>query len=211
MSMSILLAVAFSLSPQVLECPVHNVVLLEGTVPVRYGCSASYPEFDRAAARHFPHSSNIVSGGSPPTPIREATVHYCPRCREAEAEWRSRVHADAMRKARRFYKLGLYARADKQLYRALLVAFRDVQAHLLLAALYEKQGSTRLAISQHNAAIAFALDEQPYASFVRLHLRSDDCKRACDIFRQGLRKFPALGADAVLRLELVNACQECLP
>ena len=211
MSMGFLLALAFSLSPQMGECPVHQVLLLEGTVRVVYGCNRGYPEFDRAAARHFPHSSGLSYGGFPPTPIREATVQYCPRCREAEAEWRSRVHADAMRKARRLYKFGLYARAERQLYRALMAAFRDVQAHLLLADVYEKQGNTRAAISHHNAAIAFALDEHPYVSFVRLYLRTGDCKRACDVFQHGFQRFPALGSDSSLRLELADECKECPP
>ncbi len=74
------------------SCSVHKVLLLETEVPVRYGLVVFSQAYLRAE-RRFPNSRAFVLGGCYVLPDNPKTraVRYCPRCREAEADWHAAV------------------------------------------------------------------------------------------------------------------------
>jgi hypothetical protein len=76
------------------RCEVHDLALIEDVVPIRYGFLVFEPGPPEVRKARFPHSSHFVPRGCIVEAAREARVHYCPRCREAEREWAAASAAD---------------------------------------------------------------------------------------------------------------------
>jgi len=78
-------------------CERHHLRLVEGRVRLHFGEPSLSDEYLDARISQFPHSKLILFGGCSPPIIdeqigepdieTEATVHYCPRCREIEEAW----------------------------------------------------------------------------------------------------------------------------
>jgi hypothetical protein len=71
------------------RCPLHDLPLVEGSVPVVYGFIGTSPEYGPAWRTRFRYSWSCVAGGCSVAAGRPSTrtVLYCPRCREEERRW----------------------------------------------------------------------------------------------------------------------------
>ena len=70
------------------KCKVHDVELLKGTAPIRYGLPPAPPVgYLEAQDKLFPNAVSFVLGGCILDDANEQTVSYCPLCREAERAW----------------------------------------------------------------------------------------------------------------------------
>jgi hypothetical protein len=73
------------------NCPVHDVTLKEGIVPILYG----FPDFEEgyweARRAQFPLANSRYLGGCVLQKPMIARVRYCPQCRQAEKEWKQRA------------------------------------------------------------------------------------------------------------------------
>jgi hypothetical protein len=71
-------------------CRVHQLALLPDRVPERYGLLRLRPSYVEAARTSFPNARSWSWGGciSSADSAAFSDVWYCPRCREAEREYR---------------------------------------------------------------------------------------------------------------------------
>jgi len=68
-------------------CPVHGVPMCTDSVPIVYGLPLITQEFSRAQADLFPCANTSRGGGCLVQQEAQATVRYCPRCREEKKAW----------------------------------------------------------------------------------------------------------------------------
>jgi uncharacterized protein (TIGR03067 family) len=69
-------------------CPIHNVPLQDGIVPIYYGKRILTDEEDSACQKLFSRSnSRYYGGGCVVKEPKWARVSFCPECRKAEAAW----------------------------------------------------------------------------------------------------------------------------
>jgi hypothetical protein len=76
------------------RCEVHDRVLLEDVVPIRYGLYLLDALLYEVRSTRFPYASPSFAGGCVVGPSREARVLYCTECRAAEWEWGTASAAD---------------------------------------------------------------------------------------------------------------------
>jgi hypothetical protein len=81
-------AVLYFYGPVLKKCKVHKIRMRRDIVEIQYGLPN--PEYI-GARRNFPNSNKASLGGC--TVLPESPTHkrvtYCPKCREAENDWRS--------------------------------------------------------------------------------------------------------------------------
>ena len=70
------------------RCAVHGVSTKKDRVRIQYGLRGVYQDYEEAQRTLFPNAWRDISGGCIPCAPTKATVHYCPKCREAEERWR---------------------------------------------------------------------------------------------------------------------------
>jgi hypothetical protein len=70
-------------------CPVHQEALQKALVDINYGLPYYEPGFLDAQSALFPNAFRYVEGGCVifEGQEKEANVHYCSSCRNAEKEW----------------------------------------------------------------------------------------------------------------------------
>jgi hypothetical protein len=71
-------------------CPVHDLPLQSGAVPVVYGLIHFPPGYLRAREERFPFASEATYGGCCVGPQERAAVYFCQGCREELRDWRER-------------------------------------------------------------------------------------------------------------------------
>jgi hypothetical protein len=75
-------------------CPLHDVPLKVGSVPISYGLPVFETEYWKARTEQFPFANSTCGGGCMPKIRRIAIVRYCPVCRDAEKEWEATAQPD---------------------------------------------------------------------------------------------------------------------
>ena len=70
-------------------CPVHHLRTATDHVPIVYGYRPVPSGYIQAQQTSFPNAWSHVPGGCVMLNPTDARVRYCPKCREAEKEWRS--------------------------------------------------------------------------------------------------------------------------
>ena len=75
-------------------CTIHQQELYEGTAEVIYGLLIRKEGLQAAEDALFPHAADYIWGGCVTTDNslftpKSLKVLYCPRCRQAKAEWRA--------------------------------------------------------------------------------------------------------------------------
>ena len=70
-------------------CTIHQQELCEGTAEVQYGLIIPKEGYQAAEETVFPYAADCVLGGCAITDNspKSQKVLYCPRCRQAKAEW----------------------------------------------------------------------------------------------------------------------------
>jgi hypothetical protein len=63
-------------------CPLHNVTLIEGKVPIVYGCVEFTKEEKRRTKILYPYANAYILGGCCEREEKESEIKYCPKCRE---------------------------------------------------------------------------------------------------------------------------------
>jgi len=81
---------AFPEDPEI--CPVHICALIRGTARVFPGCLLFGEEVVDAQRWVFPYARSLVMSRLLPSGMTE--VRYCPKCRHAEQEWRTRQEVE---------------------------------------------------------------------------------------------------------------------
>jgi hypothetical protein len=78
------------LDPELINgnCPLHDVSLREGIVPILYGIPDFQEGYSAAKRDQFPLANSRYLGGCYLQKSLLARVRYCPECRKAEKEWK---------------------------------------------------------------------------------------------------------------------------
>lgn len=81
--------VADKTADQPTECPVHHVAMLHEQVPMYVCPPYGYPSgYLITQKKEFPNTNRYIVKG-PGARAVSAETRYCPKCRVAEAEWRT--------------------------------------------------------------------------------------------------------------------------
>ncbi len=69
------------------KCKVHGEKLKLDVVPILYGKLMIDEDYMHAQEKQFPNANTRFLGGCIVEETTEAEVLYCPKCRDAEAQW----------------------------------------------------------------------------------------------------------------------------